>query len=72
MEQRRGGDKRIVVKGALFGPPAWRDADGFSLCFVGTWTVEEKVEVLRAHLGVRVVEARRLAVLDEKCHRKTA
>jgi hypothetical protein len=28
----------------------WRD--GFGLCFLGTWTVEEKAEALREHLDV--------------------
>lgn len=66
LEQRRGMDQtKLVIKGALFGPPAWRDADGFGLCFVGTWTFEEKAEALREHLGVGRKKARRLARLDE-------
>jgi len=66
LEQRHGVDQqKIVIKGALFGPPAWRDADGFGLCFVGTWTAEEKGYVLGAHLGVGIAVARRLAQLDD-------
>jgi hypothetical protein len=71
LEQRRNMDgNKIVVKGALFGPPAWRDAEGFGLCFLklpdrDPWTLEEKAEVLMDHLHVGIAEARRLAQLDD-------
>jgi hypothetical protein len=66
LEQRHGVDQtKLVIKGALFGPPAWRDADGFGLCFVGTWTAEEKAEALRVHLGVGFAAACQLAKLEE-------
>ena len=46
LEQRQGVDQKIVIKGVLFGQPEWRDVDGFGMCFVGTWTIEVKAEVL--------------------------
>ena len=40
LEQRCGADQpKIVVKGALFGPQEWRDAEGWGLYFVNAWTV---------------------------------
>lgn len=65
LEQRHGSNQtKLVIKGVLFGPPEWRDGDGFGLCFVGRWTVEEQAEVLRDHLCIGVEQARRLAQLD--------
>jgi hypothetical protein len=37
-----------------------RDEKGLGLCFLNNWTLEEKAEALREHLGVGIAEARRI------------